>query len=247
MSVKLFRYDAARIFRQIIPVYIAALLLSAIVWVLLQQQAVLIRGIGKAALYLDFLMLAACLIAPILFVWMDFYKTMYLDPSYLSHTLPLKTTCLYNKKCLEALAASLTSAAVVILGSMMLSADFLEYAQLIEDTIGIGYMTIQIVLQVFLFMLSGFAGMITAHKLHGRYILLSIVFGVLFDLAANLICVGIFIAMLAGAGYFPLQDNVLPLEAASVLKPAVLIGYGTACLLVYLAGLGLVKTGVEAE
>lgn len=247
MSLKLLKHDLYRLFRQLIPVYTGALAGCFLTWLLLLSDQSWIRAAGKTMLFVSIVLLLAVLILTVLFLWIDFYRTMYLDPSYLTHTLPLKNSTIYTTKCMEAVLFSLITTAVFFLGGWFISNELSFLLDLLFEVLSAWYLAGQVFLQILLYVYAGFAGIIAGHMSFKSQLRRSVLWGFLFYLLGCIITLAV-----AGAG---LSLNGFDIFTLNSMDPAILDalpGWALAAYLIadcFLSGIGFIfiRKGINVE
>lgn len=121
MLRKLMKYDLKEIFKSLVPVYVAGLLLAVIsrLFDVLTNQWTAFQVPGGFVLTFFIIAMIATPILTFIIGVMRYYKTMVKDEGYLTHTLPVKKTTLINSKIISSVIATISSVVVVIIAIMI--------------------------------------------------------------------------------------------------------------------------------
>ena len=224
MLGKLLKYDLKYMLKNMSAFYILAIFFAVTTRILFSlEQTIIINILGQISVGCFIAILINILINTVIRSWVRFRESIYLDESYLTHTLPVTKSQIYNSKFLQVLIFYLVGFAVVVLSL------FIAYYTdgrwemlkgLIESiTTGLNFSTTFFVvgmlsiifLEIFNAIQCGFLGMILGHKQNNSKLLLSICFGFIVYLIAQFIVLAmVFIVALFDEGLMNMfTSNVL--------------------------------------
>ena len=200
MLNKLLKYDLKYMIKNMCVFYILSIFFAITTRILFNmEQSVIINIIGQISVGCMFAMIVNTLINTMMRSWIRFRDSLYKDESYLTHTLPVTKSELYNSKFIQTLIFFLLSF-VVILISLFIAyyskENWLAITNYIKTiTTGLNMsslffitMTIIIIfLEVFNAIQCGFLGIIIGHKMNNGKLGYSVLFGFIIYLIAQTI------------------------------------------------------------
>ena len=104
MLMKLLKYDLKYMIKNMAIFYILSIFFAITTRILFNMdQSVIINIIGQISVGCMFSMIASTLINTMMRSWVRFRNSLYKDESYLTHTLPVTKSELYNSKFIQTL------------------------------------------------------------------------------------------------------------------------------------------------
>ena len=104
MLNKLLKYDLKYMIKNMAIFYILSIFFAITTRILFNMdQSVIINIIGQISVGCMFSMIASTLINTMMRSWVRFRNSLYKDESYLTHTLPVTKSELYNSKFIQTL------------------------------------------------------------------------------------------------------------------------------------------------
>jgi hypothetical protein len=207
MLNKLLKYDLKYMIRNMCIFYILAIFFAILTRILSSiDQSVIISIIGKITMGCMFSMVASILMNTMLRSWIRFNDSLYKDESYLTHTLPVTKSQLYNSKFLQTLIFFFVGFAMVLLTLFIAyySKDTWNMIREYIRTITIGlnmstslFITMAIVvifLELFNAIQCGFLGIILGHRENNGKIGFSVLYGFITYLVAQTLVLGLVFA-----------------------------------------------------
>ena len=204
MLIKLLKYDLKYMIKNMSVFYILAIFFAITTRLLsLPEQSVMIGIISNLSI--------GCLVAMIINIainvmmrsWVRFRDSLYKDEAYLTHTLPVTKSDLYNSKFIQTLIFFFIGFIVVLL-SLFIAFYTPDTWAIIRDyikTITIGFnmstlffisMAIIIIFEeLFNAILCGFLGIILGYKMNSGKVGFSVLFGFIIYLVAQSIVLGL--------------------------------------------------------
>ena len=200
MLSKLLKYDLKYMIKNMTVFYLLAIFFAITTRILFNMnQSVIISIIGQVSVGCMFAMITNILINTIMRSWVRFRDSLYKDEGYLTHTLPVTKSDLYNSKFIQTLIFFFIGF-VVILISLFITYYSKDNWLVITDyiktiTTGLNMSTsffiiiiiTLIFLEVFNAIQCGFLGMILGHKKNNGKIPYSILYGFIIYLLAQLL------------------------------------------------------------
>ena len=204
MLNKLLKYDLKYMIKNMAIFYILSIFFAITTRILFNmEQSVIINIIGQISVGCMFAMIINTLINTIMRSWIRFRDSLYKDESYLTHTLPVTKSELYNSKFIQTLTFFFISF-VVILISLFIAyyskENWLAITEFIKTiTTGLNMSTsffiimaiIVIFLEVFNAIQCGFLGIILGNKMNNAKLGYSVLFGFIAYLLAQSIILGL--------------------------------------------------------
>ena len=204
MLNKLLKYDLKYMIKNMAIFYILSIFFAITTRILFNmEQSVIINIIGQISVGCMFAMIINTLINTIMRSWVRFRDSLYKDESYLTHTLPVTKSELYNSKFIQTLIFFFISF-VVILISLFIAyyskENWLAITNYVKTiTTGLNMSTsffitmaiIIIFLEVFNAIQCGFLGIILGNKMNNGKIGYSVLFGFITYLVAQSLILGL--------------------------------------------------------
>lgn len=204
MLNKLLKYDLKYMIKNMSIFYVLSIFFAITTRILFNvEQSVIINIIGQISVGCMFAMIVNTLINTIMRSWIRFRDSLYKDESYLTHTLPVTKSELYNSKFIQTLTFFFISF-VVILISLFIAyyskENWLAITEFIKTiTTGLNMSTsffiimaiIVIFLEVFNAIQCGFLGIILGNKMNNAKLGYSVLFGFIAYLLAQSIILGL--------------------------------------------------------
>lgn len=204
MLIKLLKYDLKYMIKNMSVFYILAMFFALITRLLsLPDQSVMIGILGNISTGCLIAMIANIVINTLMRSWVRFRDYLYRDESYLTHTLPVTKSDLYNSMFIQALIFFLVGFVISLLA--LFTAYFTpetwmgikEYVKNI--TIGFNMSTMFFVsvsiglvfLELFNAIQCGFFGIILGHKRNNGKIGFSVLYGFVIYLVAQSLVLGV--------------------------------------------------------
>ena len=204
MLNKLLKYDLKYMIKNMAIFYILSIFFAITTRILFNmEQSVIINIIGQISVGCMFAMIINTLINTIMRSWVRFRDSLYKDESYLTHTLPVTKSELYNSKFIQTLIFFFISF-IVILISLFIAyyskENWLAITNYVKTiTTGLNMSTsffitmaiIIIFLEVFNAIQCGFLGIILGNKMNNGKIGYSVLFGFITYLVAQSLILGL--------------------------------------------------------
>ena len=116
MLNKLLKYDLKYMIKNMCVFYILSIFFAITTRILFNmEQSVIINIIGQISVGCMFAMIVNTLINTMMRSWVRFRNSLYKDESYLTHTLPVTKSELYNSKFIQTLIFFLISFVVILI------------------------------------------------------------------------------------------------------------------------------------
>jgi len=215
MLNKLLKYDLKYMIKNMAIFYILSIFFAITTRILFNmEQSVIINIIGQISVGCMFAMIVNTLINTMMRSWIRFRDSLYKDESYLTHTLPVTKSELYNSKFIQTLVFFFISFVVILIFffvsfAVILISLFITYysnenwlaiTKYIKTiTTGLNMSTlffvtmaiIIIFLEVFNAIQCGFLGIILGNKMNNGKIGYSVLFGFITYLVAQSLILGL--------------------------------------------------------
>ena len=198
MLIKLLKYDLKYMIKNMSIFYILAIFFAILTRILFNiNQSVIINIISQISSGCMYAMLANILINTMMRSWVRFRDSLYKDEAYLTHTLPVTKSELYNSKFIQTLIFFFIGFIVILLSLFITyySKDtWIAITNYIKTiTTGLNMSTtffvlmaiIIIFLEIFNAIQCGFLGIILGHKQNNGKLAYSILFGFIAYLVAQ--------------------------------------------------------------
>lgn len=224
MLGKLLKYDLKYMLKNMSAFYVLAIFFSITTRILFSlEQTIIINILGQVSVGCMVAILVNILINTVIRSWVRFRESIYLDESYLTHTLPVTKNQIYNSKFLQVLIFYLVGFLVIITSLFIAYYNDANWEMLkglinsittglnFSTTFFVGGMLLVIFLEIFNAIQCGFLGMILGYKQNNSKVLLSICFGFIAYLIAQFIVLAmVFIVALFDEGLMNMfTSNVL--------------------------------------
>lgn len=191
MLSKLLKYDLKYMIKNMFIFYILSVFFAFTTRILFSlNQTVIIKVLGQISVGFMFSMLGSILFNTIIRSWVRFKESIYKDESYLTHTLPVSKTQIYESRFLQSIIFTFVSFIVIVI-SLFITYYTNERWELIKTTIkalGNGLNINVVVVIVFIIVIlfleiiniiqSGFLGTIIGFRKYNNKIGKSFFFGV---------------------------------------------------------------------
>lgn len=262
MLKKLLKYDLKWCYKPLLVFYILAIFFSIIVRIVesLDQSLVLLI-IDKICCGIVIAMIINILINCFMRNWARFVRNIYMDESYLTHTLPVSKNKIFLSKILTAIITLLTSFIVIIVclaiatlnkDTWIILKEALEQSAIYFDSSVFSLIFIMIITIFFefLFMMSsGILGIIIGHRSNNLKIVKSIVIGFgIYIILSSLSLGALFVVGFINSDIMSLFNNT---EVSSkALKSMMLVGilvYAIYNLVIYFVGNKLLNKGIDVD
>ena len=204
MLNKLLKYDLKYMIKAMTVFYILVIFFAILTRILFEvEQSVIIHLIGQISLGCMVSMIFNILINTMMRSWTRFRDSLYKDESYLTHTLPVTKSDLYNSKFIQTLIFFFIGFIVILLSLFITfysKETWLVITNYIKTiTIGLNMSTaffiviaiILIFLEVFNAIQCGFLGIILGHRRNNSKVGFSVLFGFIFYLIAQVLVLGL--------------------------------------------------------
>ena len=190
MLNKLLKYDLKYMIKNMSIFYILSLFFALTTRILFNmEQSVIINIIGQISVGCMFAMIINTLINTIMRSWIRFRDSLYKDESYLTHTLPVTKSELYNSKFIQTLIFFFISFLVILISLFIAyysKDNWIAITNFIKTiTIGLNMSTIFFItmaiiiifLEIFNAIQCGFLGIILGYKMNNGKVGYSVLFG----------------------------------------------------------------------
>ena len=249
MLTKLLKYDLKYMIKNMSIFYILALFFAITTRILFSiNQSIIINIIGQISVGCMFSMVASVLINTMMRSWVRFRDSIYKDESYLTHTLPVTKSAIYNSKFIQTLIFFIIGFAIAIL-SLFVAYYTKDRWLLLRGfistiTTGLNFNTtlfvisalIIIFLEVFNAIQCGFLGIIFGHKKNNGKLGFSVLFGfIAYILSQSIVLLLVFVVGLFDSSIMNLFTSNILLSAGS-FKLLILLS-----IILYLLVIGLMS------
>ena len=204
MLTKLLKYDLKYMIKNMSVFYILSIFFAITTRILFNiEKSVIINIIGQISVGCMFAMIVNTLVNTIMRSWIRFRDSLYKDESYLTHTLPVTKSELYNSKFIQTLIFFFLSF-IIILISLFIAYyskdNWLAITNFVKNiTTGLNMSTsffitmtiIVIFLEVFNAIQCGFLGIILGYKMNNGKSGYSVLFGFIAYLLSQSIILGL--------------------------------------------------------
>ena len=263
MLGKLLKYDLKYVYKNVVVLYILAIVFSSLSRVTKSVEnsalfSVITIFLVVSAIFMAVVSLIFCLRG----LWFRFLKNCYQDESYLTHTLPVKKKTIYNAKAITAVITMLTTM-VVILVSLFICfyskanlenvKEALEVAATVSDTTVVSLLAIMFlvfVTEMIFVVFLGFVAIILGHRFNQNKTMKSVVIGIALYFITQIVSVAlVFIigAVNPDVMNFIKTEEILP---TSIIKKIMYAGTGLYIfytVFYYLLGKIYFKKGVNVD
>lgn len=263
MLKKLLKYDIKYMFKNMIIFYILAIFFALSTRILFSlNQTTFINITGQISVGCMFSMVGSILFNTIIRSYVRFRDSIYKDESYLTHTLPVTKTQIYESRFIQALIFTFVGFAIMVLCIFITYYTKDRWLMLKDalDSISLGlnintpFIVISIIvilfLEIFNIIQCGFLGLIKGHRYNNNKIAYSFLFGFITYLISQLFVVlSIFIIGLFNSNIMNIFISNIMIDS-STLKLLIIftiIIYSTIILLMNVVGVKLLNKGVDIE
>ncbi len=225
--------------RELSLVCVFTLLFSGISRLLLASSNHILNGIAIFTCIFSVVLMAACIILPVLLAWLDFRRYVYLDESYQVHSLPISNTGIVNAQVVSALVWCLIAVFCVVASIwLLLPASLMSQ---VEDIISVFteqsshgtllfflWFSGQLFLQTILYVFCGFIGLQAGYAKPDRQLGRTFLVGILTYFIAGLSMIGILFLVMF------LQEGGLDFLNSDTLDPSLVLPVFRLCFLLAL-------------
>ncbi len=229
MLNKLLKYDLKYMIKNMSVFYILSLFFAITTRILFSMnQSFMVKLLGQISVGCMFSMIASVLINVMMRSWVRFKDSIYKDEAYLTHTLPVTKSDIYNSKFIQTLIFFIISFVIVVISLFITyyTPERWEAIKSLINTITTGLefntglfitsMLTVIFLEVFNAIQCGFFGIILGHEQNNGKIGFSVLFGFGAYLFAQSIVLGLtFIVGLFNSSIGDLFKNNVMLDSSS--------------------------------
>ena len=209
MLGKVLKYDLKSIGKSLFPLYAALLIMALVIRALgfLGESFTIFQIVGSFMMVLFVVLLIGTLFYTFFVSGKRYYKNLYSDEGYLTHTLPVKTGPLLSSKVISSLVYLIVSALAVVL-AIIIAFDITNIVKVIEtliealsvslNTSKIKVITVGIIMLALAYMtyiLMVFAGISLGHSHNSNKLVFSVVWWVVLYYVGQMVMV-IFLAIL---------------------------------------------------
>ena len=249
MLNKLLKYDLKYMVKNMSIFYILAIFFSITTRIIFSlNQTIIVNIIGQISVGCMFAMLANILINTMMRSWVRFRDSIYRDEAYLTHTLPVTKSDIYNSKFIQTLIFFIVGF-LIILFSLFIAYytkdRWLELKNFVSSiTTGLNFNTTLFVisfmaiifLEVFNAIQCGFLGIILGHRKNNNKNVYSVLFGfIAYLLSQSIVLLIVFIVGLFDNSIMSLFKNNILLDTNS-FKLLVLLA-----IIIYLFLIGIMN------
>lgn len=226
MLIKLLKYDLKYMLKNMSIFYILSIFFALTTRIFFNmEQSVIVNIIGQISVGCMFSMVISTLINTLMRCWVRFRDSFYRDESYLTHTLPVTKSELYDSKFIQTFIFFFVGFFIVLL-SLFIAYYSKENWVLITNyikniTVGLNmnilFFIIMVIILLFVEFFNaiqcGFLGMILGHKMNNG----KLVFSILFGFISYLISQNLVLVLLFGYGLFdPIVLELFKTTAISI-------------------------------
>lgn len=263
MLKKLLKYDLENILKFLSIFYILVFIFAILTRIFFQiENSFIINIISQILTGTTIALIFNILINSLMRNWVRFKKNLYGDESYLTHTLPVEKTHLYQSKIITASISLLLSTVVIILALwiayyskeniQLLKNILLPMVEAYNSTI-INFLlivSIVIFLEFTNILQAGYTGIILGHTKNQTKIGYSVLFGVISYFVIQIITlIAIFIIGLFQPNIMNLftTTEITDLEILKVLMYIAIVIYTITLIINYFINIKLLKRGVNVD
>ena len=263
MLGKLLKYDLKWIYKNVVVLYILAIVFSLLSRITKNVESSVLFSVITIVLVISAIFMAvASLVFCLRNLWFRFLKNCYQDESYLTHTLPVKKKKIYDAKVITAVIAMFTTIVVILISLFICFyskanleniKEALEIAATVSDTTVVSIlflMFLVFVTEMIFIVFIGYSAMILGHRFNQNKIVKSIMIGIGLYFITQIF--SIILVFLVGAlnpdiMNFINTDEIVP---TSIIKKIMYAGTGLYIfytLFYYLLGKICFKKGVNVD
>lgn len=241
MLKKLLKYDIKNMYKFLSVFYILMIVFAILTRLLFNmKQTVIISILQQISIGAMFSMIASSLINVLMRNWVRFKQTLYADESYLTHTLPVSKTILFESKFVLSFINVLTTFIVIVISLLIayytkerfdvLYSMINSFAGLygISCSLFIMFCVIILFLEFFSGLQAGFLGIILGHRKNENKTALSVIYGLIIYFISQIIV----ILILYVIGIFN-KDIMLIFTDNKILNASVIKNIIIICILIY--------------
>ena len=264
MLIKLLKYDLKYMLKNMSIFYILSIFFALTTRIFFNmEQSVIVNIIGQISVGCMFSMVISTLINTLMRCWVRFRDSFYRDESYLTHTLPVTKSELYDSKFIQTFIFFFVGFFIVLL-SLFIAYYSKETWVLITNyikniTVGLNmnilFFIIMVIILLFVEFFNaiqcGFLGMILGHKMNNGKLVFSILFGFIsYLISQNLVLVLLFVYGLFDPivlELFKTTATSIDVDSFKVLATVVSILYMVIIFAMSIVCKKLLKQGVNIE
>ena len=264
MLIKLLKYDLKNMLKNMSIFYILSIFFALTTRIFFNmEQSVIVNIIGQISVGCMFSMVISTLINTLMRCWVRFRDSFYRDESYLTHTLPVTKSELYDSKFIQTFIFFFVGFFIVLL-SLFIAYYSKENWVLITNyikniTVGLNmnilFFIIMVIILLFVEFFNaiqcGFLGMILGHKMNNGKRVFSILFGFIsYLISQNLVLVLLFVYGLFDPivlELFKTTATSIDVDSFKVLATVVSILYMVIIFAMSIVCKKLLKQGVNIE
>ena len=224
MLAKLLKYDLKYMLKNMTVFYILAIFFAIVTRIFFSLPETVVNiVIARISQGCMISMIASILINVLMRSWVRFRDSIYKDEAYLTHTLPITKSAIYNSKLLQTLIFFIISFVVIILSlfitfyteekwlALKASINTISSGLNFNTTLFIIAFIAIIFLEIFNAIQCGFLGIILGHKINNNKIAFSVLFGfVSYIISQNIVLLLVFIVGLFNQGIMNLfKSNIM--------------------------------------
>ena len=263
MLNKLLKYDLKWIYKLLIVFYILALIFSGLVRIFgTIDNSLIFHVVSEICKGAAISMMVSSLINTLMRLWTRFSRNIYKDESYLTHTLPVEKTSIFNSKVLTGIITIFTAMILILVclficyyskETLEALKSLLELAASTYDTTVVNLIllvSLVIFLEIVYALLIGYVGIIIGHKYNKNKMAKSIII----SFALYFLFQGLTLALIAIFGLFnpDIMNLINTTDIVNVesIKNVMYIGiiiYIIYSIVLYIVGQKLLKQGVNVE
>ncbi len=229
MLNKLLKYDLKYMIKNMSVFYILAIFFAILTRIFFSlDQTIMVVIIGQITLGCMYSMVASVIINVLMRSWVRFRESIYKDESYLTHTLPVTKSELYNSKFIQSLLFFIFSFIIVVI-SLFIAYYTKDRWIMLKDlinkiTTGLNFnawlfivgMLLVIFLELFNAIQCGFLGIILGHKKNNNKIGFSVLFGfIAYILSQSIVLLLVYIVGLFNSTIMDLFKSTIMLDPSS--------------------------------
>lgn len=248
MLIKLLKYDLKYMIKNMIIFYILALVFAILTRILFAiDNSTITMVLSQISVGCMFGMMASVLINTLMRSWVRFRDSIYKDESYLTHTLPVKKSDIYNSKLIQTLIFYIISFAVIVIGLFiayytkdrwLLIKEFINgYTASINFSIPFFIISVLLIifLEIFNLLQCGYLGILLGYKRNNGKIGYSVLFGFIsYMLTQSIVLITLFITGLFNSKIMDLFSSNINLDSTT-LKLLIIISILAYTLVIVIA------------
>lgn len=263
MLGKLLKHDLKWVYKIIVVFYVLSFIFSILGRLLSQiENSLIFDVVSKIVIGIAISLAVSALINCMMRLWARFILNVYKDESYLTHTLPIKKSTIFNSKVLACIITIFTTMIVAIVclficyyskENMQVLKQLLEIAASTYDTTVLRFLAVVlfvIFLEAVYIILTGYVGIIFGHKSNQKKMLKSIIIAFVIYMAMQTLT-------LAGIGIYGLFNqevmniinttNIVNMDAIKSVMYLGIVIYCAYIVVLYAIGKKQLQKGVNVE